>query len=44
MLGGTSISSDDLYSPTVRNAIHTEIDKDLVKLPVHEIEKQLLPR
>jgi len=43
MLGGTSISSDDLYSPTVRNAIHPEIDKDLVKLPVHEIEKNCFP-
>jgi protein required for attachment to host cells len=29
------------YSPNLRNAIHAEVDKDLVKLPVHEIEKHL---
>jgi len=32
----------DLYSPTVRKAVRAELGKDLVKLPVHEIEKQLL--
>jgi protein required for attachment to host cells len=30
------------YSPAVRKALRSEMDKDLVKLPVHEIEKQLL--
>ena len=30
------------YSPVVRKALHGEVDKDLVKLPVYEIEKQLL--
>ena len=30
------------YSPAVRKAIHGEIAKDLVKMPVFEIEKQLL--
>jgi len=30
------------YSPAVRKAIHGELHKDLVKMPVHEIEKQLL--
>jgi protein required for attachment to host cells len=30
------------YSPAVRKAIHGELPKDLVKMPVHEIEKQLL--
>ena len=30
------------YSAAVRKALHAELDKDLVKLPVHEIEKQLL--
>jgi protein required for attachment to host cells len=29
------------YSHDLRKAVHTEIDKDLVKLPVHEIEKHL---
>jgi protein required for attachment to host cells len=29
------------YSANLRNAIHAEVDKDLVKLPVHEIEKHL---
>jgi protein required for attachment to host cells len=33
----------DAYSPAVRKAIHAEVSKDLVKLPVHEIEKQLFP-
>ena len=33
----------EAYSPTVRNAIHAEFAKDLVKLPVHEIERQLFP-
>jgi protein required for attachment to host cells len=30
------------YSPAVKKALHGELDKDLVKMPVHEIEKQLL--
>jgi protein required for attachment to host cells len=30
------------YSAAVRKALHGELDKDLVKMPVHEIEKQLL--
>ncbi len=30
------------YSPHVREAVRTEIDKDYVKMPVHEIEKQLV--
>jgi protein required for attachment to host cells len=29
------------YSPHVRDVLHGEIDKDYVKLPVHEIEKHL---
>ena len=29
------------YSPRLRQAVRTEIDKDLVKKPVHEIEKHL---
>jgi protein required for attachment to host cells len=29
------------YSPGLRRALHAEIDKDLVKLPVHEIEKHI---
>jgi protein required for attachment to host cells len=29
------------YSPQLRDAVREEIDKDLVKLPVHEIEKHL---
>jgi protein required for attachment to host cells len=29
------------YSPALRQAIRAEIDKDLVKIPVHEIEKHL---
>jgi protein required for attachment to host cells len=29
------------YSPHVRDALRGEVDKDLVKLPVYEIEKQL---
>src|SRR5476651_1251746 len=29
------------YSPALRAAVRVEIDKDLVKLPVHEIEKHL---
>jgi protein required for attachment to host cells len=33
----------EVYSPIVRNAIHAEFAKDLVKLPVHEIERQLFP-
>jgi Protein required for attachment to host cells len=33
----------EVYSPVVRNAIRAEVGKDLVKLPVHEIEKQLFP-
>ena len=31
-----------IYSPSIRHAVRTEIDKDLVKLPVYEIEKRLL--
>jgi protein required for attachment to host cells len=30
------------YSDAVRKAVHGEIGKDLVKMPVHEIEKHLL--
>ena len=30
------------YSPAVRRVLKVELGKDLVKLPVHEIEKQLL--
>ena len=30
------------YSAVVRKALHGEVAKDLVKMPVHEIEKQLL--
>jgi protein required for attachment to host cells len=30
------------YSAAVRKAIHGELHKDLVKMPVYEIEKQLL--
>ena len=30
------------YSAAVRKAIHEELHKDLVRMPVHEIEKQLL--
>jgi protein required for attachment to host cells len=29
------------YSTALRAAVRTEVDKDLVKLPVHEIEKHL---
>ncbi len=29
------------YSHDLRKALHGEIDKDLVKMPVHEIEKHL---
>ena len=29
------------YSHNLRAAVHAEIDKDLVRLPVHEIEKHL---
>jgi protein required for attachment to host cells len=29
------------YSQNLRRALRTEIDKDLVKLPLHEIEKHL---
>jgi len=31
-----------VYSDAVRKALHGEVHKDLVKLPVYEIEKQLL--
>jgi protein required for attachment to host cells len=31
----------EVYSPAVRKAIRAELGKDLVKVPVHEIEKQL---
>ena len=30
------------YSDAVRKALHGEVDRDLVKLPVYDIEKQLL--
>jgi protein required for attachment to host cells len=30
------------YSAAVRKALHGEVHKDLVRMPVHEIEKQLL--
>ena len=30
------------YSPNLRKAVREEIDKDYVKLPVHEIEKHLV--
>jgi protein required for attachment to host cells len=33
-----------LYSARVRDALRAEIDKDLVKLPVHEIERHLTAR
>lgn len=29
------------YSPKLRAALKAEIDKDYVKTPIHEIEKQL---
>lgn len=29
------------YSPALRGAVRAEVDKDFVKLPVHEIEKHL---
>jgi protein required for attachment to host cells len=29
------------YSQVLRRALHAEIDKDLVKLPIHEIEKHI---
>ena len=31
----------EAYSPDVHKAIRAELGKDLVKVPVHEIEKQL---
>jgi protein required for attachment to host cells len=34
------ISAD--YSAAVRKALHGEVHKDLVRMPVREIEKQLL--
>ncbi len=30
-----------VYSPTLKNALRGELDKDYVKMPVHEIEKHL---
>ena len=30
------------YTDAMRKALHGEVHKDLVKLPVYEIEKQLL--
>jgi protein required for attachment to host cells len=30
------------YSDAVRKAVQSEVDKDLVKMPVHQIEEQLL--
>jgi protein required for attachment to host cells len=32
------------YSNALRGAIRAEIDKDLVKMPVHEIERHLSAR
>lgn len=29
------------YSPSLRNVVRVEIDKDLVRVPVHELEKRL---
>jgi protein required for attachment to host cells len=29
------------YSPALKQAVRIEVDKDLVKVPVHEIEKRL---
>jgi len=29
------------YSPNLRNALRAEIDKDFVRMPVHEIERHL---
>jgi protein required for attachment to host cells len=29
------------YSPRLKEVLRAEIDKDLVKMPVHEIEKHL---
>ena len=31
----------EAYSPALRHAIRAEVGKDLVNIPVHEIEKQL---
>jgi len=31
----------EAYSPALRHAIRAEVGKDLVNVPVHEIEKQL---
>jgi protein required for attachment to host cells len=30
------------YSPHLRQALHAEIDKDYVRMPVHEIERHLV--
>jgi protein required for attachment to host cells len=30
------------YSASLRNVLRAEVDKDLVRLPVHEIEKHLV--
>jgi protein required for attachment to host cells len=30
------------YSPRLRQALRAEVDKDLVRMPVHEIEKHLV--
>jgi protein required for attachment to host cells len=30
------------YSPQLRQALRAEVDKDLVRMPVHEIEKHLV--
>ena len=32
------------YSHALKGAVRAELDKDLVKMPVHEIEKHLDPR
>jgi protein required for attachment to host cells len=29
------------YSQTLKGAVRAEVDKDLVKMPVHEIERHL---
>jgi protein required for attachment to host cells len=32
------------YTPALRAAVKAEIDKDLVRMPVHQIEKHLLEK
>jgi protein required for attachment to host cells len=31
-----------VYSANLRNAVRKELDKDFVRMPVHEIEKHLV--